>query len=41
MLLREIIPVYFENHTNPLNTLDLYEQNVDLLDVKAGDTTEL
>jgi hypothetical protein len=36
MLFREIIAVYFENHTNEINTL--CGQKTELLNVKAGGT---
>jgi hypothetical protein len=39
MLSKEMIAVYFENHTKPINTL--CGQNVELLIVKAGGTTWL
>jgi hypothetical protein len=34
MLFKEIIAVYNENHTKPINAF--YEQNAELLNVKAG-----
>jgi hypothetical protein len=36
MMFMEIIAVYFENHTKPINIL--CEQNADLLNVKVGGT---
>jgi hypothetical protein len=36
MLFKEIIAVYFQNHTKSINSL--CEQNAELLAVKAGDT---
>jgi hypothetical protein len=38
ILLREIIAVYFENHTKHTNTLCL--QNEEICNVKSGDTYE-
>jgi hypothetical protein len=35
MLLKEIIAVYSENHTNPTNTL---RKNADLLNIMSGGT---
>jgi hypothetical protein len=36
MLFKEIIAIYSENHTKPINTPILYGQNAEIVDAKEG-----